>query len=41
VIDDGELSGIVSIGDLVKAVIKEQKIEIDYLKDYIAGSYPN
>lgn len=41
VIDDGELSGIVSIGDLVKAVIKEQKIEIDYLKDYISGSYPN
>jgi CBS domain-containing protein len=41
VIDDGKLSGIVSIGDLVKAVITEQKIEIDYLKGYITGVYPN
>ncbi|TVQ10851.1 MAG: CBS domain-containing protein [Balneolaceae bacterium] len=41
VIDDGKLSGIVSIGDLVKAVITEQKIEIDYLKGYITGAYPN
>jgi CBS domain-containing protein len=41
VMDDGKLAGIVSIGDLVKAVITEQKIEIDYLKDYITGAYPN
>jgi CBS domain-containing protein len=41
VVDDGELVGIVSIGDLVNAVITEQKVEINYLKNYITGAYPN
>lgn len=41
VVDDGKLVGIVSIGDLVNAVITEQKVEIDYLKNYITGAYPN
>ncbi|MFN2373646.1 MAG: CBS domain-containing protein [Cyclonatronaceae bacterium] len=41
VVDDGKLVGIVSIGDLVNAVITEQKVEINYLKNYITGSYPN
>jgi CBS domain-containing protein len=41
VVDDGRITGIVSIGDMVNAVIREQKIEIDYLKDYITGAYPN
>jgi CBS domain-containing protein len=40
VIDDGKLTGIISIGDVVKAVIDEQQVEIDTLRDYIAGSYP-
>jgi CBS domain-containing protein len=40
VLDDGELTGMISIGDVVKAVIDEQKVEIDSLRDYITGSYP-
>jgi CBS domain-containing protein len=37
VLDDGRLAGIVSIGDVVKAVIDEQKLTIDELKSYISG----
>ncbi|HEY3276040.1 MAG TPA: CBS domain-containing protein [Syntrophorhabdaceae bacterium] len=39
VIDKGNLTGLVSIGDVVKAIIKEQRIEIEYLNDYIMGKY--
>jgi CBS domain-containing protein len=35
VIDKGELVGLVSIGDLVKFIIEEQKNIIDNLQDYI------
>ena len=37
VLDGGELIGIISIGDCVKAVIDEQKHEIEDLRRYIAG----
>lgn len=37
---DGELTGIVSIGDLVRHVISSQAVLIDQLKDYVFGSYP-
>lgn len=37
VVDDGQVVGIVSIGDLVKEVIEEQKQEINYLQQYISG----
>jgi CBS domain-containing protein len=37
VMDGGRLAGIVSIGDLVKEVIEDQKQEISYLQQYIAG----
>ena len=37
VIDDGKLVGIISIGDLVKAVIEEQQQTITQLERYIAG----
>ena len=37
VVDDGEVVGIISIGDLVKAVIEEQQAELRYLQDYIAS----
>jgi CBS domain-containing protein len=37
VIDNNQLVGIVSIGDLVKAVIDDQAAEIDHLQRYIAG----
>jgi CBS domain-containing protein len=37
VMEDGRVSGIVSIGDLVKELIAEQKQEISYLQQYIAS----
>lgn len=37
VLDGSKLIGIVSIGDLVKAVITDQAAEIDHLQRYIAG----
>ena len=37
VVERGELIGIISIGDLVKAVIEEQQHTIDQLERYIAG----
>ena len=37
VIDDGALVGIISIGDVVRAVIEEQKFLIDQLESYITG----
>ncbi|MGB5060381.1 MAG: CBS domain-containing protein, partial [Candidatus Promineifilaceae bacterium] len=40
VLDDNEqLIGIISIGDVVKAIIAEQQILIDHLQDYITGSH--
>ncbi|HTL49208.1 MAG TPA: CBS domain-containing protein [Steroidobacteraceae bacterium] len=37
VVDEGALVGVISIGDCVKAVIDEQKHEIEDLRRYIAG----
>jgi CBS domain-containing protein len=37
VVDGQRVIGLVSIGDLVKAIIAEQKIIIDQLQDYIVG----
>lgn len=37
VMDNGELLGLVSIGDLVKAVIAEQQFMIEQLEHYISG----
>ncbi len=37
VVERGQLIGIISIGDLVKAVIDEQQQTIDQLERYIAG----
>ena len=36
VFKDGQLDGILSIGDLVKAIISSQKFEIQVLTDYIS-----
>ncbi len=38
VIDEGELIGMISIGDVVKAVISDQKFVIRQLENYITGS---
>ena len=37
VFHDGELTGILSIGDLVKCIIATQKFEIGLLEDYISA----
>ena len=37
VVEDGKLVGLVSIGDLVKAIIDEQAFEIERLHGYISG----
>ncbi|REL33256.1 CBS domain-containing protein [Rhodohalobacter sp. SW132] len=41
VLNDEKVVGVISIGDVVKAVIRSQKNEIDSLRDYIAtgGGY--
>ena len=38
IMDDGQVVGIVSIGDLVKAIIAEQEFVIGQLENYIAGA---
>lgn len=40
VLDKGRLAGVVSIGDIVKCLSKQQAAEIRYLTDYITGKYP-
>ena len=37
VVENGHVVGVVSIGDLVKAMIDEQEFTINQLKNYIAG----
>jgi len=39
VYQEGKLSGVVSIGDVVKAVITQQKVTIENLENYIMGKY--
>ena len=40
IIENKELKGLVSIGDVVKSQLKEKDVENKYLKDYIADKYP-
>ena len=40
IIENKELKGLVSIGDVVKSQLKETHAENKYLKDYIADKYP-
>ncbi|KRA14734.1 MULTISPECIES: CBS domain-containing protein [unclassified Lysobacter] len=37
VVHGGQVQGVVSIGDLVKAVIEDQQLELDQLQRYIAS----
>jgi signal-transduction protein with cAMP-binding, CBS, and nucleotidyltransferase domain len=37
VIDDGTVVGMLSIGDLVQAIISDQQEEIEHLENYISG----
>ena len=36
---EGKLAGIISIGDVVKAIITDQKVKIENLENYIMGKY--
>lgn len=38
-VSGGKVTGVVSIGDLVKAIISEQEATIAHLTNYIAGTY--
>ncbi|CAH0994036.1 Inosine-5'-monophosphate dehydrogenase [Emticicia aquatica] len=39
VLENGVLSGIISINDVVSSIIKEQKAQIESLQGYISGNY--
>ncbi|HJL79091.1 MAG TPA: CBS domain-containing protein [Candidatus Marinimicrobia bacterium] len=39
VIDDNQVMGIVTIGDVVKQIISEQEVTIHHLENYITGSH--
>lgn len=41
VIEGDRLVGIISIGDLVNAIISEQAATIEHLSGYISGKYPS
>ena len=38
VVENDELRGIISIGDVVKAQLHDSQVQIKYLKDYMHGS---
>ena len=37
VVEEGDVIGVISIGDLVKAVIEDQQVQLDQLQRYIAS----
>ncbi len=37
IVDDGKVVGMISIGDLVQAIISDQQEEIEQLESYISG----
>ncbi len=40
IMEKDQIQGIISIGDVVKAMIDDKEVENHYLKDYISGKYP-
>lgn len=41
IMEDDNMVGLVSIGDVVKAQSSVHEVQINYLKDYIEGKYPS
>jgi CBS domain-containing protein len=39
VYDGKELAGIISIGDLMKRLVRDRSTEVNYLQEYISGPY--
>jgi len=39
VLEDGQLVGVVSIGDIVNSIINQQDVKIQDLENYISGGY--
>ena len=40
IVKEGEIAGLISIGDVVKAQLRDLHVENRYLKDYVSGKYP-
>jgi CBS domain-containing protein len=40
VAENGKVVGLISIGDIVKAELREVNVENRYLRDFISGQYP-
>lgn len=40
VFDEGELAGVISIGDCVRAISDDAQANVQYLTEYITGRYP-
>jgi CBS domain-containing protein len=38
IVENGELVGLVSIGDVVEAVIEQSQYEVENLRTYVAGA---
>lgn len=38
--EEGDLLGLISIGDLMRWIVREKDSYVDYLLDYIHGRYP-
>jgi len=40
VVDEGQLTGIISMGDLVKQRLDQCQFEVRHLEDFVMGKYP-
>ena len=40
VLEDGQLVGLVSVGDLIRQIVRDQSFDIEHLTNYIDGNYP-
>ena len=41
IVEDGELVGLVSLGDITRWIIQLTQSEAEHLRNYITGSYPS